>query len=196
MTTNLTTAIIRIVTPHGLTAGAGFVLSDSLAVTCAHVIAAAGSGPGETVRLVFHATGSESAAIVEPAGWRDPLPAGEDIAILRLTAPLPAGVTSLPLGVTTGLAGEALESYGFPDLNPAGGLPGRGELIGSTTLDHGAPVLLLRSPEITGGYSGGPAWHPQRRQVVGIVLATADPDARGRHRDSCFIIPAERLQAA
>jgi hypothetical protein len=98
---NLTWGIVCILTSKGTTAGTGFVVTDDgLIATCAHIVEAAGAGPGDTVHLVFHATGEgEAEAKVEPAWWRDP--DAEDVAILRLNRPLPEGMEPLPLGFST-----------------------------------------------------------------------------------------------
>ena len=45
MSSNLTAGIIRILNINGDTVGTGFVLTDTLAVTCAHVVESAGSSP-------------------------------------------------------------------------------------------------------------------------------------------------------
>ena len=58
MTIDLTTGIVRILTSDGATAGTGFVVTDDgLIATCAHVVKAAGAGPGDKVRVVFYCTG-------------------------------------------------------------------------------------------------------------------------------------------
>lgn len=73
MSQYLTASIVRVLGSKGDAAGTGFLVTDDgLIATCAHVVQAAGAGPGDTVRLVFHATGDESEALMEPAWWRDP----------------------------------------------------------------------------------------------------------------------------
>ena len=95
-TQDLTRSVVRILSPGGATVGTGFVVHrDGLIATCAHVVQACGAGPGGTVRLAFYATGEVWEATVERDGWRDP--GAEDVAILRLQGPLPAGVEPLPL---------------------------------------------------------------------------------------------------
>ena len=70
---DLPTSIVRILGSDGNTVGTGFVVTaDGLIATCAHVVRSAGAGPGVIVRQVFHATGDEATAIVEPDGWRAP----------------------------------------------------------------------------------------------------------------------------
>lgn len=194
MATPLTSIIVRILDRNGQTAGAGFVLTaDGLLATCAHVVRDAGAGPGQSVRLAFHAGDVAATAYIEPAGWRDP--AGDDLAILRLSGPLPAGVEPWPLGRAAGGEGHPFTTFGFPQLNPVGGLPGAGELLAATTLNNGARVWSLRSQEVTGGFSGAPVWDSQRGQIIGLVTATADLDRRGRLGETAFFTPLEELAA-
>ena len=83
MSVDLKAGIVRILKPDGETAGAGFVASDDgLIATCAHVAQLAGAGPGDTLPIVFHATGEEREARAEPRWWRGP--DAQDVAILRL----------------------------------------------------------------------------------------------------------------
>jgi S1-C subfamily serine protease len=174
----LTTAIVRILDQHGQTAGTGFLLTgDGLIATCAHVVRSAGAGPGEIVRLVFHATGDETAATVEPDGWR--APEAEDVAILRPREPLPEGAEPLPLKSAASSAHHPFETFGFPETNPDEGLWGEGTLLRQTTLT-GIKVIQLQSQEVTPDFSGAPLWDRRTQGVVGMVTAIANIDAYGR----------------
>lgn len=192
MAFNLETTIVRFIIPNGDTIGTGFVLTDDgLIATCAHVVADAGAGPGETVNFVFHSTGEERQAVVEVNWWRKP--EAEDVAILKLIGKLPEPVKPLPLGVSTGAANHPFETMGFPPTNPIGGVLGSGVILGQTKINE-IPVLQLRSQEVTGGFSGAPVWDCATRRVVGMVNATANPDGRWRLAETAFITPAEVLQ--
>ena len=60
---SLTRAIIRVLKSDGSTVGTGFVVSaDGLIATCAHVVEAAESGPGQKVRVAFDAAGENCPA--------------------------------------------------------------------------------------------------------------------------------------
>ncbi|MEW5956100.1 MAG: ATPase, T2SS/T4P/T4SS family [Chloroflexota bacterium] len=191
MVTDLTVGLVRILTPNGETAGAGFILTDSgLIATCAHVVHSAGAGPGDTVRLVFHHTGDEATASVEPDGWRDPK--AEDVAILRLHKPLPEGVKPLPLGPAVDTANHSFETFGFPTANPDEGLWGKGEILRETAIG-GVRVLQLRSQEVTPGFSGAPLWDTTFQGVVGLVTVITDPDPHGRLAQTAFATPSETL---
>ncbi len=125
---DLSQSIVRILSPGGATVGTGFIVyRDGLIATCAHVVQACGAGPGDTVRLAFHATGEERGATVERDWWRDP--GAEDVAILRLQGPLPDGVEPLPPGSSSHSRGHDFFSWGYrlADVFP-GGLAAEGEI--------------------------------------------------------------------
>ena len=55
----LPAAVAQILDAAGVVAGAGFLIDADVLVTCAHVVSAAGSGPGGRLRLAFpHAPGA------------------------------------------------------------------------------------------------------------------------------------------
>lgn len=91
ITSDLPMAVAQILGPDGTVAGTGFLVAEGVVVTCAHVVEAAGGGPGSEVRLSFpYVAGADHVVGAIPAGlWR---PAErEDVAYLRLNDP-PAGV--------------------------------------------------------------------------------------------------------
>ena len=193
MSQDLTAGIVRVLRPSGTTAGTGFVVTDDgLIATCAHVVEAAGAGPSDTVRVVFHATSEEREARVEPDWWHGP--DAEDVAILRLDGPLPERVMLLLLGSSGGVEGHTLTTFGFPDPKPVEGMAGKCEVVGRTT-ERGFPVLQLRSSEVTPGFSGAPVLDTVTRRVVGMVTAITAPDRYGRLAETAFITPTETLRA-
>lgn len=183
--------IVRILSPDGSTAGAGFIVSDDgLVVTCAHAIQAPNGGQPQSVTLVLHASGDTLQATVEADGWR---PAdAEDIALLRLTADLAQRAKALQIARSNHSKGHRFEAFGFPSLNPEEGLWGRGEILGDTTIG-GVRVLQLRCPEATSGFSGTPVWDHDFRRVVGMVASIATPDEHGRLSAVAFATPIEVL---
>jgi len=193
MNADLQAGIVRVIGPDGETVGTGFVVTDDgLIATCAHVVEDTGAGPGDTLRVAFHATGEERVAQVEPAWWRGP--DAEDVAILRLNGPLPGGVTSLSLGSSADVGEHILSTFGFPDAKPVEGMPGRCEVVGRTT-ERGLPVLQLRSSEVTLGFSGAPVWDEDFHVVIGIVTSIVAQDQYGKQQETAFIIPVETLRA-
>jgi WD40 repeat protein len=194
MNVDLKAGIVRVIGPDGETVGTGFVVTDEgLIATCAHVVEAAGAGPGDTVRVAFHATGEEREAQVEPDWWRGP--DAEDVAILRLDGPLPEGVTSLPLGSSNGTSGHPFRTFGFPAARPEKGMWGYGT-IGDPVPDTTERDLLqlTGATEVTPGFSGAPVWHDDIGVVVGMVVSITRPDAYGRMVETAFIIPVETLR--
>ncbi len=187
-------SILRILDAQGETVGAGFVVSENLVVTCAHVVDDAGCAPGGAIRFVFHATGEEWQAQVDTVLWR---PADqEDVAFLRLEGDLPEGIQPVLLGASEGTDGHPFTTLGFPDANPQGGVYGDGHILGETRLGaEGIKVLQLSSPQVTPGFSGAPVYDTTSERVIGMVTAIADPDRHGRLGETAFITPTETLRA-
>jgi hypothetical protein len=188
---NLTAGIVRILTSEGTTAGTGFVVTDDgLIATCAHIVEAAGAGPGGTVHVVFYATGEERGARVEPGWWR---PAdAEDVAILCLEGPLPKGVVPLPLGYSRGTSGHRLKAFGFPNARSQEGMWGYGTIGDLVSEETGQTLLQLTSAtEITAGFSGAPVLDADSSLVVGMVTAITAPDRYRRLTETAFVIPSE-----
>ncbi|MBT1188047.1 S1 family peptidase [Streptomyces sp. CJ_13] len=84
-TSALLAAVAQIIDRDDQVAGAGFLVAEGILATAAHVVRAAGAGPGDDVRLVFpHVDGGrqvEGFVLEEP--WR--APEDEDVAIVRLS---------------------------------------------------------------------------------------------------------------
>ena len=196
MTFDLKSIVVRILDTVGDTVGAGFVLNaNGLIATCAHVVHDAGSGPGKTVNIVFLHNGQPATATVLKGAWRSP--ESIDIAILQVDSALPKGIAPLPLGSSLLVKGHAFETFGFPDSNPVNGIPGQGTFLDRTTLDDfNAPVITVRSQEVTGGYSGGPVFDTTEQHVVGMVTAIPKPDKQWRQLQTAFITPVEDIVAA
>ncbi|MFE5868446.1 trypsin-like peptidase domain-containing protein [Streptomyces roseifaciens] len=117
----LASSVARIETQDGRTAGTGFIVAPGALLTCAHVVALTGEGPGGTVRLVFpHLPGApHTAAHVLPDGWR--APDAEDIAVLILVGEGPPCGQPVRLGSAAGSQGHGVRSFGFPAQAPPGG---------------------------------------------------------------------------
>lgn len=193
MTADLTKPIVRILDVEGRVSGTGFVVTGKgLIATCAHVLAAAGAGPNDTVRITFRANSEESTAQVEPAWWR--APEAEDVAVLHVDGPLPKEVMALPLGSSAGAEGHILTTFGFPDPKPVEGMPGKCEVVGRTT-ERSFPVLQLRSSEVTPGFSGAPVYDTITHRVVGMITSITVPDRYGRLVETAFVTPVETLQS-
>jgi hypothetical protein len=178
MSIALTTGIVRILDPNGETTGTGFVVADSgLIATCAHVVVDAGSGLGEAVRLIFHHTGEESTAIVDPDTWHNPT--AEDVAILRLDGPLPEGVRPVTLGYSRDVSGHRFRTFGFPNAGGIEGLWGYGALGDLTTVAGQNVIQLTDTSEVTAGFSGAPVWDDELNTVIGMVVGILGGDRYG-----------------
>lgn len=194
----LLSGIVRVLQPNGKTAGTGFVLtSDGLIATCAHVVQSddaqrRGDPIPEKRTIVFHATGEQREARVEPEWWRTSK--AEDVAILRIDGGLPDGVLPLPLGFSSGTSDHPFDTFGFPESNPKQGIWGEGHLLGATKIGD-VQVIQLSSKEVTPGFSGAPIADRQRRQVVGMVTSITPPDKFGRQAETAFTTPIEALRA-
>lgn len=192
MAVDLRPGIVRILDTNGETAGTGFVVTrEGLIATCAHVVDDAGMGPGDTVSLVFHATGEEREATVNPEYWTDSN--AQDVAILELEGLLPEGVEPLLLGSSLGSEDHPFQTFGFPEQKPKEGTPGGGTFLQWAT-ENGFDVLTLRSPEVARGFSGAPTLDVAKRRVVGMVVSIAELDRSGRGGETGWAIPAETLE--
>lgn len=155
-----------------MTIGTGFVVSsDGLMATCAHVINTAGSP--EYVHLIFYEPGVaveqrklRTARIMPEYGSTED---AEDVAILRLDGPLPAGVRPLPLGrSSTGTRWQSFLTFGFPKAKPKDGLLGECRVLGFVP-ENNLRLLQMSSPQISRGFSGAPVWDEKREIVIGMV---------------------------
>jgi len=195
MKADLISGIVRILRPDKETAGTGFVVAENLAVTCAHVLAAAAQPKdgqaGADVVLVFRAGGGRTVAAVVPE-WFRPADA-EDVAFLQLRVPLPQGVLPFPLGSSQGASGHSFQTFGFPSASPEEGIRGDGHILGETLM-QGMRVLQLKSSELTPSFSGAPVFDTATSRVVGMVNAIAPQDGYGRLAETAFMIPSETLR--
>jgi WD40 repeat protein len=176
--------VVRVIGPED--AGTGFLVSrGGLIVTCAHVLA--GCAPGDYVRVEPHAGRRPLEARVEVL--RDP----PDVAMLRLAGPVPPGAAVLPLGRPAGDPQEGLRTFGYPQVRPEAGLPGRLAVTG-VTADAGYRQLVLRSEEATLGFSGAPVWDPEAGAVVGMVKSIVSRDPGQRLSTTAFGVPADVIR--
>ena len=187
-------------------AGAAFLLSSDLAVTCAHAIRdhlglqkTPAVAPNSLVALRFEALDTEIAATVLPEGWYPDIPGGSagqlrDVAFLRLNAPLDiAGLRYLALAPWV----------------PRGGRPARviGAEPGYQNISQNVPVRLAENTNTRGlwqldaifsagfavvrGFSGAPLLDEAGTVLWGMVV---EMDAKGR--PVAFAVGADRLYGA
>ncbi len=168
---DLLACIIRVCNTAGETLGTGFVVTENLVVTCAHVVAACGSAPGGYVRVVFHANGQVREAEVLADFWS--APDADDIAVLHLfphNQLLPHGVVPVILGSTRACNGHPMRTMGFPEL--PGGYDvawAEGQLRGVVSHPGKQSMLQMDARPILKGMSGAPVLDLDTQRVVGIV---------------------------
>lgn len=195
MTSDLPTAVAQILAPDGQVAGTGFLVAEEVLVTCAHVVEAAGGGPGSTVLLSFpHVVGADRLTGTVPEElWR---PAEhEDVAFVRLSG-TPAGARVLPLGSAEGCRGHKVCSYGFPSqAHPEGhyGYAEAGDLRPATD-DRGAHLQLTGANDLTTGFSGGPVLDEVTGLVIGMLTEIIAPDVWERGLAIAYATPTEVLR--
>jgi hypothetical protein len=106
-------AVFQVLAVNGDVAGAGFLVGDGIAITCAHVVRAAGQGPGGQVTVAFrNLPGAPRVpGLVSAEGWR--APEGKDIAVLQ-PATGPADARQPALGAGAGCRGHRPPPHGAP----------------------------------------------------------------------------------
>ncbi|MFI2034490.1 trypsin-like peptidase domain-containing protein [Streptomyces bottropensis] len=185
----------QVLGPDGAVAGAGFVVAEGVVVTCAHVVAAAGAGPGRTVSLAFpHVDGAVRVDGHVPAElWR--AAEREDVAFIRLST-RPTGLRTLPLGSAEGCRGHQVRSFGFPAQAPPEGHFGfgvTGDLLPSSD-GRGAHLQLTAANDLTTGFSGGPVLDEVTGLVIGMLTEITAPDEYERGQGIAYVTPTQVLR--
>lgn len=113
--------VLRILSQNGSTVGAGFVISEHLAVTCAHVVIAARNEgcvmhgkqdvAGKQVTVEFYYERTRRSAKILYAGWSPPN--GDDVAFIWLEN-LPDGIIPATLGTAENRSGHPYTALAFP----------------------------------------------------------------------------------
>lgn len=191
-------ALLRISDAQGDARGVGFLVTDELAFTCAHVVTAA-LGPADGARPA----GDAEVAVDLPlapapartrarvAQW---LPAEDsgagDIAILRLAAPLP-GARPARLVEAGDAWGHPVRAFGFPAGRPYGvwhsGVLRDRQAGGWVQADLAAGGGY----RVTAGFSGSPVWDDELGGVVGMITV-----AEAGEPPASYLIPTGTLLAA
>ncbi|KOU65110.1 WD40 repeat protein [Streptomyces sp. IGB124] len=195
MPSDLPLAVAQILGPDGSVAGAGFLVAEDVLITCAHVVRAAGSGPGEGVLLAFpHVAGADHLeGQVLPGPWR--APEDEDVAFVRLRG-TPSGARVLPLGSAEGCRGHRVRSFGFPAQAPRSGHSGYGEAgdLLPASAGRSSHLQLTDANDLTTGFSGGPVLDEMTGLVIGMLTEITAPDALARGQGVAYVTPTEVLR--
>ncbi|MFC9247270.1 trypsin-like peptidase domain-containing protein [Streptomyces sp. NPDC057136] len=213
----LAAALLRISDVHGSPRGVGFLVTDDLAFTCAHVVSAAlglmdGGQPPAAAEVVVdlplaHAPAAPGPAEPDAPPAPGPLPqtrvrariahwvpahdsGAGDIAILQLLSPIP-GARPVRLVEAVDTWGHAARAFGFPAGRPGGAWHSgvlRARQAGGWVQ---ADLAASGGYRVTGGFSGSPVWDDQLGGVVGMITVAeaGDPPAS-------YLIPTDTLLAA
>ncbi|MFD7711173.1 trypsin-like peptidase domain-containing protein [Streptomyces sp. NPDC059786] len=207
-------ALLRIADAHGAPRGVGFLVTDELALTCAHVVTAAlglpDGGPlpaaaevvvdlplarapadtsaGTPVPGAGNGTGPRTNARV--VHWVPAQDGGAgDIALLRLVSPLP-GAGPVRLVETDDTWGHPARAFGFPAGRPGGAWHSgvlRARQAGGWVQ---ADLAAGGGYRVTGGFSGGPVWDDELGGVVGMITV-----AEAGEPPASYLIPTGTLLA-
>jgi len=178
MSQKLERSVFQILTSEGRIAGAGFIVNDRLAVTCAHVIEELGGSSGSEVLIEFFSATQRQIVRVSPEGWSSV--DKDDVAFLDIDR-LPDSVQSVRLGSAKESQGNQFLALGFPGW---AGYPARwanGQIQGIIPAGNSLrrPLLQIEGNDIRQGMSGSPVYDVKLERVIGMVNEYAD-DALGR----------------
>ncbi len=174
---------MRILNAKGQTIGTGFLVSKTLAVTCAHVAIAAGMDGESRIRAQF--TGQKQ-PIVYAKVLDEFLDLDRDIAILQLES-VPEGVQPLRLGSAAQCQpGNLFYSFGYTSAAKVQGIIARGAIDGYLPQHQ---LLQLQAPQANHGISGAPVLDEKRGVVVGMI--TKGHNELGRNQETTFATPSE-----
>ncbi len=183
-------SIIQIVNSDQQIVGAGFLVAKNTAVTCTHVIEAAGAGPGEKVSIRFYHPSSAHSAIVLSEGWFP----GNDVAFLRVES---GQVPPVELKSAELSGGKSFRAFGYPQGGRVEERFATGKIGGLVEYsEFERPVLQLDGQQIDRGLSGGPVWEEGTGEVVGMIVALDDLDRREQNAPPerlGYAIPADTL---
>jgi trypsin-like peptidase len=169
----LEAAVLRIRDKRGEPVGAGFLVSDGLALTCAHVVSAALGIAGDVepaasarihLDLPLLAAGAQVTASVER--WEAP----SDVAVLRLSAS-PPRARPVRLVEAQDMWEHPVRAFGFPAGRPGGvwhsGVVRARQADGWLQAD-----LAGDGYRVSRGFSGTPVWDERLVGMVGMVTVT------------------------
>ena len=184
-------SIVAVLNQSGQIVGTGFIVDKRLVLTCDHVIVAAGSAPGKSVRLRFEIDGSEVQARVDAKAWSPR--EQDDVAVLRLERNIPQGAAPLELKSPENSIGHNFLTFGYPQMAAVVGLGARGIIIEIVNTRDGRHLLQIDSNQVDSGFSGAPVWDNELLKVVGMLRSALHPAAGGRLEDVNLAVPGDIL---
>jgi len=191
-------SIVRIYHGNGAVVGAGFLVSNSYVLTCAHVITQAlgilqttQESPTEPINVDFPLIAPGEKLTASVVMWK-PVSSTElfeDIAGLKLNSQLPNSAQPVRFVAADDLWEHSIRVFGFPK-GHSDGVWASGVLR-----DTNAKWLQMEDAKVTGyqlepGFSGAPVWDEQLAGVVGMAVAA---EKRREHVKAGFIVPIQVL---
>jgi hypothetical protein len=175
-------AVVRVLAPGDLAAGAGVLLARNLVATCAHVVSDAlghddvpALAPGEAIRVDLpFAPGAPVRRAVVWRWWPPGRDGSGDIALLRLDE-----AVAIPVPAT-----RRLDELWDRPFRAAGFPPGQEDGVWSTGVlraEQGSGwVQLGEAPEVGPGFSGTPVWDSRAGAVIAMAVAAERTGGPGR----------------
>ena len=179
-------AVVAILNKHDRICGTGFLVTERLIITCAHVVEKARQA-GQVIKGRFHLDASTQELTVVAGGWFPE----QDVAILSCEADPPRQTQPLSLGNSQNCDGHGFITLGYPMVGDYLGIPARGVIDGRAAKENGQILLKLSSADVAQGHSGAPLFDETSQKVVGMVREVFHPTATTKHRDAAFAVPVE-----
>lgn len=180
---------LHILNSEGRTVGTGFLVTNNLVVTSAHVIVDADAYSGDVVQVQFTGRDEKVNALVIPDHWLD-IDQG-DVAILKLES-IPEGIAPLRLDSAADCrSGNPFYAFGYATAADVQGIIARGTIDGYLPQHK---LLQLQAPQASHGISGAPVLDQKRGVVVGMI--TKGHTELGRNEETTFATPSEVIWLA
>ncbi|MGA5562099.1 trypsin-like peptidase domain-containing protein [Streptomyces platensis] len=189
----LDSAVLRITDQQGNCWGAGFLVAEQTALTCAHVVSAVLGTPEEqpppAAARVYVDLPLLSAA--DPGQARLParivhFSAADDVAVLRVETAMGQGCPVRMVDAPD-VWGHPARVFGFPDGRPAG--VWHAGVLRSRQADGWIQTDLASDGyRVSGGFSGSPVWDEDLSAVVGMVVV-----AESGEPGASYLIPTDAL---
>ncbi|MFE0818937.1 trypsin-like peptidase domain-containing protein [Streptomyces sp. NPDC058847] len=190
----LGSAVLRVTDRQGNCWGAGFLVGEQTALTCAHVVSAAlgtpeGEPPAEAARVLVDLPllpAAESGRAAVPARIVHFAAGDDDVAVLRLETVLPRG-RPVRMVDAPDVWGHPARIFGFPQGRPAG--VWHAGVLRSRQADGWIQAdLASHGYRVSGGFSGSPVWDEDLSAVVGMVAV-----AESGEPAASYLIPSGAL---
>ncbi|MGP4003563.1 nSTAND1 domain-containing NTPase [Streptomyces sp. 8N706] len=189
----LDSAVLRITDHQGNCWGAGFLVGEQTALTCAHVVSAALGTPEEEPPAAAARVFVDLPLLPAAEPGRAPVPArivhfttGDDVAVLRLETVIPQ---ERPVRMVDApdVWGHPARIFGFPQGRQAG--VWHAGVLRSRQADGWIQTDLASDGyRVSGGFSGSPVWDEDLSAVVGMVVV-----AESGEPAASYLIPSNAL---